>query len=452
MRQSVPGRQLRAVVVLVLGVMAMLGCSRDESYPSRPITIVCPWAAGGGTDRVSRQLAMQLEQEMGVPVSVVNATGGKGVTGHNRGLTARADGYTLTMMTFELNTMHWIGLTDLTYRDSLPLVSVNEDYAALLVATDAPWRDIGELEAEIRLRPGELTASGTAVGGAWHLALAGWLLAAGIDAEAVVWVPSEGANPSLQELMSGGVQMVCCSLPEARTLIESDQVRALGVMSPARAKGFEEVKTFQEQGRDWTLGGWRGLGVPRDTPEEVAQPLLAALRRIVSSEAEGSFAAFMETQKFDHTWRDAAEFEGFLLENDDKLGALLKSDAMRSVTQNRFSPMAFPYALMGLLVISVLGIFFTSIREEGQEGKPSSDRTMRGMVGFGWTLAAIAAYAMLAETLGFMVISSILLIALMLWFGTRPVPAVAITLVFVPSLYFLFAYGLRVPLPRGWLG
>ena len=136
-------------------MISCIGCRQESAYPSRPITIICPWAAGGGTDRVSRQMAMQLEQELGVPVNVVNATGGKGVTGHNRGLTARPDGYTLTMMTFELNTMHWMGLTELTYQNCVPLVSVNEDYAALLVRVEADWNSLGELESEIRQRPKE---------------------------------------------------------------------------------------------------------------------------------------------------------------------------------------------------------------------------------------------------------------------------------------------------------
>ena len=99
---------------VAMACLSLSGCRHAESYPSRPITLVCPWAAGGGTDRVSREMAMLLERELGEPVSVINATGGKGVSGHNRGLSARPDGYTLTMITFELNTMHCAGLTELT--------------------------------------------------------------------------------------------------------------------------------------------------------------------------------------------------------------------------------------------------------------------------------------------------------------------------------------------------
>ena len=430
--------------------LVMGGCDRAAPYPSRPITLVCPWAAGGGTDRVSRQMAMLLEQQLGQPVSVINATGGKGVTGHSRGLRARPDGHTLTMMTFELNTMHWAGLTELTYEDCVPLVSVNEDYAALMVRNDAKWQSVDALKADVAAAPGTLTASGTALGGAWHLALAGWLVAADLNADAVTWVPSAGASPSLQQLISGGVDMVCCSLPEARTLLESGQVRALGVMSPQRAVGFEQIPTFLEQGSDWTLGGWRGLAVPRGTPPEIVDRLLEVLIPIVSEQsASGNFAEFMETQKFDHTWRGPAEFQGFLADNDRKLGALLESDAMRSVNEDRFSPLTYPAILLGLIGVTLIGLVVT--REKG----PQSNRDSRlpssiswtGIVNAGSIVVAIFAYIFFAETIGFLALASVILFLLLLRFQTRALNSLAITAVTVPTVYFIFAIVLRVPLP-----
>ena len=123
-----------AKMVLILLAAWCSGCSPAKEYPSRPITIVCPWAAGGGTDRVSRRLALHLERELGVPVSVVNATGGKGVTGHSRGLRARPDGHTITTITLELNMMHWSGLTDLTHEDCRPLMSAKNRFFKLAFA------------------------------------------------------------------------------------------------------------------------------------------------------------------------------------------------------------------------------------------------------------------------------------------------------------------------------
>ncbi|MCA9049931.1 MAG: hypothetical protein KDA89_14445, partial [Planctomycetaceae bacterium] len=94
-------------VLLVTLFCLTAGCGRESHWPSRPVTLICPWSAGGGTDRVSRQVAVQLEAELGVPVNVVNAVGGGGVTGHTRGALAQPDGYTLTMATVELNMLHW---------------------------------------------------------------------------------------------------------------------------------------------------------------------------------------------------------------------------------------------------------------------------------------------------------------------------------------------------------
>lgn len=453
------------MALLILIVILTDGSVRgaDSEYPTRPITMICPWAAGGGTDRVSRQLAMLLEQRLGQPVSVINATGGKGVTGHNRGLSARPDGYTIAMITFELNTMHWAGLTTLTYADCIPLFSVNEDYAALFVRGDSSWNNLAEIEAAIAADPKQLTASGTAVGGAWHLALAGWLASAGRNAGDVKWIPSEGANPSMQQLMSGGVDMVCCSLPEARVLLESGDVRAIGVMSEKRAVGFEEVPTFSEQGRPWTLGGWRGLAVPLNTPPAIVQRLTDEIQEIVGQDAvAGSFAEFMQTQKFDHTWRGPDAFVSFLADNDRKLGELLRSEVMKSISKDRFSPMTFPYVLFGLIGASLFGLFVNSRRvaSASQAIDPQAptqipaDATIAegGYINFAMVLLSIVGYVVFAETVGFILVTSLILLLLMIRLGNRWLTSLLIVSVFVPVMYLVFAYGLRVPLPRGWLG
>ena len=247
-------------VLLLLNTGGPLLDAAQSDYPNRPITLVCPWAAGGGTDACSRQVAIHLETKLGVPVNVINATGGKGVTGHSRGLYARPDGYTITMATLELNMMHWSNLTNITHDDFTLLMSINEDYAALFVRKEAPWHSLAELTEDVRSDPGKLQCSGTANGGAWHLALAGWLIDGGGQATDITWISSTGAGPSLLELMSGGIDMVCCSLPEADSLYRSGEVRALGVMAPERVNGYEDVPTFKEQGVDWSLGGWRGAG------------------------------------------------------------------------------------------------------------------------------------------------------------------------------------------------
>jgi len=421
-------------------------------------------------------MAAHLEQKLGVPVTVINATGGKGVTGHSRGLNARPDGYTLTMITLELNTMHWSGLTKLTFDDCIPLYSINEDYAALIVNNDAKWNSLQDLEMEIKNRPGQLKASGTASGGAWHLATAGWLIAGGRSADDVTWISSTGAGPSIQELISGGLDMVCCSLPEARTLLESGQVRALGLMAPRRALGFEEVQTFPEQGTDWTLGGWRCLAVPKDTPDEIVNDLTQVIGSIVEGEtaiSSGSdrskmtFSKFMETQRFDHTYRTGNELREFLSETDAKFGELLTSDAMKSVNSDRFSPMTFPYIILGLMACVLLGIAINTLRQPYPFNRTSREpdnaqlESMtisvqrvgnRGLTNFGIIVTAMIAYMLFVEIVGFVLLSAAIVLAMLCWLGTRLKNSLLITIVFVGIVYEIFANVLRVPLPRGWFG
>lgn len=464
-----PDRRFPRTVCAVAATLALLvaGCRNTADYPRRPITLVCPWAAGGGTDRVSRQLAVHLEQKLGVPVNVINATGGKGVTGHRRGLRARPDGYTLTMATIELNMMHWTGLTRLNWRDCEPLMSINEDYAALFVREDAPWQSLPELEAAIAENPGALKASGTASGGIWHLALAGWLQAKGYQAEDVVWVSSEGAGPSLQELISGGLDMVCCSLPEASSLYESGKVRALGVMAPRRAAGFPDVPTFAEQGTEWSLGGWRGLAVPPGTSPERIEVLTGALRSIVTGQTkvvqvgtggkstEQTFPQFMRQQGFDNTWRPREEFAAFLREQDEKFGQLLTSEGMRSVGRDPFPAWAFPAATGSLAGLLIAGLLAHGLIRGGE--REATDASLgppprRGMLNFAAVLAAMAFYLVAAETLGFVLTAGLLLFGLLWLFGTRWWSSGLIALILTPLIYQLFANILRVPLPRGWFG
>src|SRR5690606_48275 len=103
-------RRGNALTWAIIGLLLVaFGCSAEQEFPDQPIALICPWSAGGGTDRVARQVAAQLEAELGVPVNVINAVGGSGVTGHTRGAVARPDGYTLTMITVELSMLHWRG-------------------------------------------------------------------------------------------------------------------------------------------------------------------------------------------------------------------------------------------------------------------------------------------------------------------------------------------------------
>ena len=439
-------------VALLLLLFGGMGCRSEATFPDQPITLVCPWSAGGGTDRVSRQMAAELEAELGVPVNVVNATGGGGVTGHTRGARARADGYTLTTITVELSMLHWRGLTNLTHRDFAPVQLLNRDAAALFVRGDSPYQTPDDLQAAVEATVGsaagsrgKLKASGTAYGGIWHIATAGWLDHRGLAADAVTWVSINGAGPSIQELLAGGVDFICCSLPEADAVVAGGQVRCLGVMAEERVKGFEQVPTFQEQGHAWSLAGWRGLALPHGTPPERVEVIRAAVERVTAGE---SFQQFMASSGFDMSLEGPERF-GETLEHQDRLfGGILSQEAFSAVSGEHFGPWMFPIAI-GIVLPVVLGLV---IRESLGQAKVA-----RGEFPRGWTLRAAAMlvgivfYHLVSEPLGYVLTAALLLIGTQLVLGVPRRLVVPLAIVLALVTYQLFGVMLRVPLPRGFL-
>jgi tripartite-type tricarboxylate transporter receptor subunit TctC len=435
---------LGSLVALVL--LGLPGCRAGGEFPDRPIFILCPWGAGGGTDRCSRQIAVLLERELGVNVNVINATGGQGVTGHSRGALARPDGYTMTMITVELNMLHWRGLTDVTHESFLPLALYNRDAAALFVRVDAPWATLQELEEHIKRSPERLRASGTSQGGIWHLALAGWYAAIGEDPARLSWLSSQGAAPSMTELLAGTVDVVACSLPEAAVQMATGKVRCLGVMSPERVTPrFPDVPTFEEQGYDWSLGGWRALGVPRDTPEKVLDVLVPALKRVVNT---AEFREFMARQGFDRRYEDPAAARASLVRADQALGELIHSDAFEAIRRARFGSMVYP----GVLALAFAAVLAGLVATRGLQRTESEGLTQSGWVHFAEGVGFILLLILLVRPVGFVLTAGVLL-GLLFWrLGVRPGRAAVLSAVVVIPTYLVFHLLLRVDLPRGLLG
>src|SRR5204862_1346755 len=112
------------------------------AYPERPITLIVPWGAGGGTDATARIIGSLLEKELGQPVNVVNRTGGSGVVGHQAIASSPPDGYTIGMITVEIGMMHWVGLTTLRHTDYTPIGLVNADPAGVNVRADSTYKSV----------------------------------------------------------------------------------------------------------------------------------------------------------------------------------------------------------------------------------------------------------------------------------------------------------------------
>jgi len=316
------GTLMIVALVLWAGVGLAAGSASAAEYPKRPITMICPWGAGGGTDAVSRILATLLKTELGVPVNVVNRTGGGGAIGHTAMATARPDGYTIGLATVEITMIHWMGLTRVTYKDITPVCMVNSDPAGINVRADAPWKTYKDLEKYVRENPGKLKSSGTGPGGIWHLAMAGWLKAIGMAPTAIKWIPSKGAAPALQDLMAGGIDMSTCSLPEAATLIDVGRIRPLAIMAEKRDPLFPHVPTLKDKGVNWSCGAWRGVVGPKGTSPQIVAVLERAIKKIVDSQ---EFKKFMKNRGYGIYWMDSESLARTLAEADEANGQIMKT-------------------------------------------------------------------------------------------------------------------------------
>jgi tripartite-type tricarboxylate transporter receptor subunit TctC len=292
-----------------------------QSYPDRPITMIVPWGAGGGTDAVARMIASLMEKDLGQPVNVVNRTGGSGVVGHSAIASAAPDGFTIGMITVEITMMHHQKLTELNATSYTPIALVNLDPAGFQVRADSPYKSMADVLAAVKANPGKFKASGTGQGGIWHLALAGWLRDAKVDPASVPWVPSNGAAPGLQDLVAGGVEFAPVSLPEARSLIDAGKLRSLAVMASSRSALFPNVPTLKEAtGSDWATGAWRGIAAPKGLPPAVASRLEASVKKAYDSK---EYKDFMAQRGFGLLWGGSGEFASFMAKADADMKAVM---------------------------------------------------------------------------------------------------------------------------------
>jgi tripartite-type tricarboxylate transporter receptor subunit TctC len=315
----------RLRLVLAGCAMALTAVSgAAAAWPERPVTVIVPFAAGGGTDATARILASLLERELGQPFNVVNRPGGNGLVGHTAVAQAEPNGYTIGIATTELGSYKPMGLADLTPTTSYtPIALYNFDPAAVHVPAESKFKDLpGLLQA---LKSGERVriSTGGPLGGSWHSAFSLLLLKQGINPATVAFVPSNGAAPGLQEMISGGVDATASSLPEAKPLVDAGKVRSLAVVGPQRLATFPNVPTTKEAvGTEVAGGAWRAIMAPKGTPNDVRDRLVSAVEKIVATD---EFKKFMNDRGFGISWAKGGELDAFLAENEKSLGETLKA-------------------------------------------------------------------------------------------------------------------------------
>jgi len=302
----------RTFVSSALLTSAIMGSSatsaRAAGFPERDITLIVPWAAGGGTDALGRTLVKNAKQYIGVNVPVVNRPGGTGVAGMQAVAQAKPDGYTVGLVTFHLSSYRLTGMSELSYRDFEPIMLLNRSPTGFLVKADSPFKELKDLVEYAKQNPGVVTVATSGAGAVPHLSAA--LLAKQLGLK-FTFVPFDGGAPARTAVLGGHVTMLAANSEEALQFYKTKQLRFLALNSNERHTSFPDVPTVAEAGYplDVLLLDWRGLAAPKGTPPEVLATLRAGFKKMAD---DPDYKRLMDDMALPRANAEGDEFRAFL--------------------------------------------------------------------------------------------------------------------------------------------
>lgn len=299
-----------SILVATSALITLTAAEAQTAFPNKPIELVVPYAAGGGTDALARAFADASRKHTDQPVVVNNRPGASGAIGINDMMNSKPDGYKIALITTDLLTLPLLGLAKFSYEDLQPVAQLNFDPSAITVKADAPWNTIEEFLKAAKGTPEGVRIGNSGIGGIWHLA------AAALEDKTQSkfnHIPFQGAAPAVLALMGGHIEAVAVSPAEVATYVKSGKLKVLMVMSDQRSKGFENVPTAKEKGIDLSIGTWRAIAAPKNTPLQV----MAKLREIAEkTAAEPALQEAITKQNLGYIYVDGPAFKNTLTKDN----------------------------------------------------------------------------------------------------------------------------------------
>ena len=252
----------------------------QDKYPSKPITWVCPYAAGGNADSRSRQVAKAMSAILGQPIIIDNKAGAGGNIGTEVIARAKPDGYTIGMGNFAPLAVNHALFKKLNFdpaNDVVPIGLIEKGPLILMVRNDSPYKSVKDIVAAAKANPGKLSYASGGIGGSHHLSGALLENAAGID---LIHAPYKSGAAGATDLMGGQVQMMFEQMYSAMPAIKGGRLRALAITSKNRSPLLPDLPTMAEQGFPAIeVLNWQGLIAPKGISPELVKTLNAALNK-----------------------------------------------------------------------------------------------------------------------------------------------------------------------------
>jgi tripartite-type tricarboxylate transporter receptor subunit TctC len=318
----------RALMFLCAAIVAFAtGAASAQTYPNRPITLICPYPPGGATDAISRIIQESMTQSLGQQLVIENVGGAGGMIAATKAARAAPDGYTILIHQVALaaGMSMYKNLTFDAERDFLAIGLINTAASVWAARADLPPKDVKEMVAWMK-QPGQSTKiAHPGVGSFGHLA--GVLVAQELGVSSVTQVPYRGAGPALNDLLAGQVDMASQSAVQVGPLIKAGRIKGYAIIGRSRFSGLPDLPTMGELGyKKLDLDFWHMLLAPAGTPRPIVDRLNAALRhamadaRVKKTFADGGMDPFPPAQ---HTPEAAAA----LLKSELKLwGDVIKAN------------------------------------------------------------------------------------------------------------------------------
>lgn len=291
-----------------MGCISMLpgpvSAQAGADYPIKPIELVVPFGAGGGTDVLARVTAEAAKKHISQPITVINRPGASGGIGLTEVVNARPDGYKIAMVTVEMAIIPHMGIAKFSPEDDFtPLVRLNADPIVLTVNADSPWKTIEEMVDAAKKSKDPLKFGNAGTGGVSHLAAVALQQKSG---NSFTHVPFQGNAPAVVALLGGHIDAVTASPSEVFSFVQSGKLRALAVLADQRLGGvFAQVPTMKERNIDLSIGTWRGLAAPKGLPADVLARLTAMALKTAN---EPAVREAMEKQNLGYSVADGETF------------------------------------------------------------------------------------------------------------------------------------------------